>query len=264
MYPQLIAYIEVKWISWLLALLMLGSACLAWPIAQRYESKLAKFLSAHEARGLSHVIKYFWFIFFLMFALHQLGVELGTLLGAAGVFTLAVSFAAQNTVSCIISGLFLWFEAPFKLGDMVKIGLHHGQVLNIGLMATQLKRSDGVLVRISNASVYKSDLLNYSHFNQQRMSVSVTTHREGYRYLKDKFLELSDSISGIKAPTESAVVLKEIVKDHVVILCYFWAPCVAQGSEESLNHIFAQLEQELHHVMLQSGHPIYGLRLLID
>ncbi|MCC5871810.1 MAG: mechanosensitive ion channel, partial [Gammaproteobacteria bacterium] len=66
----------------------------------------------------------FWFLTALVVvtALHQLGFNLGVLLGAAGILTVAIGFASQTSASNLISGLFLLGEKPFAVGDTVMVG----------------------------------------------------------------------------------------------------------------------------------------------
>ena len=45
--------------------------------------------------------------------MHQLGFQLGVLLGAAGMLSVAIGFASQTSASNLISGLFLIAERPF-------------------------------------------------------------------------------------------------------------------------------------------------------
>src|SRR6476660_3709153 len=54
-------------------------------------------------------------------ALNQLGFDLKVILGAAGVLTVAVGFAAQTSASNLISGLFLMIDRPFSIGDGVEV-----------------------------------------------------------------------------------------------------------------------------------------------
>ncbi len=66
-------------------------------------------------------------------ALRELGLNLGVLLGAAGVLTVAVGFAAQTSAANLISGLFLMSEGPFVLGEVIEVGGTTGEVLSIDL-----------------------------------------------------------------------------------------------------------------------------------
>ena len=61
-------------------------------------------------------------------ALRELGFELNALLGAAGVMTVAIGFAAQTSTSNLIAGLFLIGERPFvrvPLAEVAAPGLVH-------------------------------------------------------------------------------------------------------------------------------------------
>jgi small-conductance mechanosensitive channel len=67
--------------------------------------------------------------------LGQLGFNLSVLLGAAGILTVAIGFAAQTTASNLINGLFLMAEKPFVVGDWIKVDDVYGVVLSIDLLA---------------------------------------------------------------------------------------------------------------------------------
>ena len=64
----------------------------------------------------------------VIWALRELGFQLSALLGAAGLFTVAIGFAAKTSISNLISGLFLIGERPFMIGDFIKVGEHIGEV----------------------------------------------------------------------------------------------------------------------------------------
>ena len=65
--------------------------------------------------------------------LYELNINISGLLGAAGVIGIAVGFAAQTSISNIISGLFLMIEHPFKLGDYIVCEDAEGKVTSINL-----------------------------------------------------------------------------------------------------------------------------------
>ena len=61
--------------------------------------------------------------------LDQLGVPVSGLLTGAGVAGLAVSLAAQSTLSNLIAGVTLVLEHPFGIGDYVVLGSYEGTAL---------------------------------------------------------------------------------------------------------------------------------------
>jgi small-conductance mechanosensitive channel len=106
-------------------------------------------------------------------ALTQLGVKLTGLLTAAGIFTVAIGFAAQTSVSNVISGLFLLVDRPFSINDTVKIDTTIGSVLSIDLLSTKVRTFDNLVVRIPNETLLKSTITNYTLFEVRRIEIPV-------------------------------------------------------------------------------------------
>lgn len=105
--------------------------------------------------------------------LRYAGVELGVLLGTAGILTVALGFASQTSASNLISGLFLLFERPFVVGDVIRLGTLTGEVLSVDMMSVKLRTFDNLFVRIPNETLLKSDIANISHFPIRRLDVTL-------------------------------------------------------------------------------------------
>lgn len=106
-------------------------------------------------------------------ALTVLGVDLTVLLGAAGVLTVALGFAAQTSASNLISGFFLMGERPFVVGDVIRVGETTGEVISIDMMSAKLRTFDNLLVRVPNETLLKSEIINLTHFPIRRVDVMV-------------------------------------------------------------------------------------------
>jgi small-conductance mechanosensitive channel len=129
----------------------------------------------------------------LAWALQQLGVSLGVVLGAAGLLTVAVGFAAQTSVSNLISGLFLMVEQPFVVGDVIKVADATGEVVSIDLLSVRLRTFDNVLVRIPNESMIKSNVTNLTFFPIRRFDMQVgVAYKEDLAKVGELLTELAD------------------------------------------------------------------------
>lgn len=71
-----------------------------------------------------------------------------------------VGFAAQDVLKNVFGGLVILLDRPFKVGDLIDIGDHHGEVVSIGLRATQLLTRDDTKVAVPNAEVVSQPVLN--------------------------------------------------------------------------------------------------------
>lgn len=139
----------------------------------KHVSKLAhKHMSKHEGVVFQRLVFYGGMLIFIIAALQQLGFKLGVLLGAAGVFTVGVGFAAQTSLANLISGLFLLIERPFKIGDTIIAKGFTGVVESIDLLSTRLCTLENTLVRIPNENIMQGEIVNLSYFRKRRVDVA--------------------------------------------------------------------------------------------
>ena len=128
-----------------------------------------------DQRGIliRKLIRYAGFTFAVITIFKQLGIDLSALLGAAGIAGIAVGFAAQTSVSNVISGLFLISEKPFQLGDVIQVGDITGIVQSIDLLSIKLQTFDNRYVRIPNETIIKTNVVNVTRFPIRRLDVKV-------------------------------------------------------------------------------------------
>ena len=103
-------------------------------------------------------------------------INLTGILTTSAVLTVVVGFAAQTTLSSLISGLILQVERPFALGDWIKLGEYRGRVISITWKSTRLLTRQDVLVYVPNAEITNKSFLNYSKPNRRivsRMNIGI-------------------------------------------------------------------------------------------
>lgn len=111
---------------------------------------------------------------FIGMALHHLGFNLSVLLGAAGVFSVALGFASQTSISNLISGLFVVSEGAFQVGDTIQVGSTVGDVMSVDMLSVKLRTSDNRYVRIPNEQLIKSEVTNLSKFPIRRFDLTLS------------------------------------------------------------------------------------------
>lgn len=126
--------------------------------------------------------------------LRELGFDLGVLLGAAGILTVAIGFASQTSASNLISGLFLLAERPFTVGDVVTVGTTTGEVIAIDLLSVKLRTFDNLLVRIPNETLLKSEIRNLAGFPLRRVDIPVgVSYDADLERVRDVLFEVADN-----------------------------------------------------------------------
>jgi small-conductance mechanosensitive channel len=122
---------------------------------------------------LRKLIRYLGVAFVIIVALNQMGLNLGAILGAAGVAGIAIGFAAQTSLFNIISGFFLIGERPFELGDVIEIDGISGTVDTLGLLSLTLRTFDNRSVRIPNETLVKSKVVNVTRHPIRRFNLDI-------------------------------------------------------------------------------------------
>ena len=165
--------------------------------ARLIAAALRRVLSQHletQALGLLGRGGYYLVLaLFVVAALHQLGFDLGVVLGAAGVLTVALGFASQTSASNIISGLFLVTEAPFKVGDVVKVDGTTGEVLSVDLLSVKLRTYDNTFVRVPNETLIKTEVKTLTRFPIRRVDIPVgVAYKEDLERVRSLLLEVAE------------------------------------------------------------------------
>jgi small-conductance mechanosensitive channel len=141
----------------------------------------------------------------LMTLLDTVGVEVGVLLGAAGILTVAIGFASQTSASNLISGLFLLGEQPFVVGDVIEVGGFSGEVLSVDMLSVKLRTFDNLYLRVPNETLIKSEIVNMTRNPIRRIAInlriSYTEDLERVRAILNTIVERDPDLLEEPAPS---------------------------------------------------------------
>lgn len=129
--------------------------------------------SLQRTMMVKRALRYCFQIIVVMYILSCMGIKLTAVMGAAGIFGLALGFAAQTTASNLISGLFVISEGSLHIGDFIDVGGVMGTVDSIDLLSTRIHTLDNLMVRIPNATIIDTNLQNNSYFPMRRLQFNV-------------------------------------------------------------------------------------------
>lgn len=127
----------------------------------------------------------------------ELGLPIGSLVAGAGLVGLTISLAAQDTASNLFSGLMLFLERPFRIGDWITVDGVEGTVEDINFRSTRVRALDNSVYILTNSHVCSSTI-NNGTFRTKRLyrftlGVTYDTPRPRLEKLMDDLTEMLKS-----------------------------------------------------------------------
>ncbi len=181
-----------------------------------------KKISAHQIL-IRKSIKYFLNAVVIIYGLEKFGINLKVLLGAAGVFTVALGFASQTSASNLISGLFLLAEKPFTVGDQISVYDVSGVVVSIDLFSTRIRTFDNILIRIPNENLMKTQIFNNTYFPIRRIDAKIPIDKnENLKKVEQVLLEVAENNLICLDEPRPLFMINGINADHVDVQFSFW------------------------------------------
>ncbi len=158
--------------------------------SRRYGSKR---FSSQSNMLIAKAVRYGLGLVLLVMLLSELGFNLTAILGAAGIVGVAMGFAAQTSLSNIISGVFLIAERSFEIGDAIQIGDTTGLVHSIDLLSVKLRTFDNRLIRLPNEMLVKNQFTNITRFPIRRFDIDIgVAYKEDVEHVTRVLAEVAD------------------------------------------------------------------------
>jgi small conductance mechanosensitive channel len=123
---------------------------------------------------ITTILKYSILLIGLVNALSTMGVDTGGLLASLGIVGITIGFAARDAFSNLISGILIFLDRPFVIGDLVEVGDNYGRVDQITLRSTRIITSDGKMLAVPNAEIINKTVTSYTNFPNLRLDIAVT------------------------------------------------------------------------------------------
>ncbi|KMK68093.1 small-conductance mechanosensitive channel [Puniceibacterium sp. IMCC21224] len=197
------------------------------------------------------LIRLAFFVAGVVIALDILGATalLSTILGAAGIIGLAIGFAVRDTVENFIASIMLSIRQPFRPNDTVEIEGDTGKVIRLTSRATILLSFDGNHIRIPNATVFKSRIVNYSYNDERRFVFDF-----GLDYATDLVLAQTvaqttlEGLPFVLSKPKANVWIEDMADSWIVLRCTAWIrqhdTSIVAARGEAMRLVMAALSAE--------------------
>lgn len=124
---------------------------------------------------MNNIIKYFIYILMGIFILNIYGVDTKSLIASLGVAGVILGFALQSTVEDLISGISIIMDNYFVIGDIITFEGFTGEVIEMGLKSTKIRKASGEVYVIANRNI--NSVINLSQ-HKASLIINIPTSYE--------------------------------------------------------------------------------------
>lgn len=110
---------------------------------------------------INKTIKVVLYILAAYLTLKEFNYDLGGILTGLGLSTAIIALAAQDTFKDVFSGLSIFWDKPFAIGDWVEIGDVSGTVENISFRSTKLRTTEDTIITLQNSAISSQNIVNW-------------------------------------------------------------------------------------------------------
>lgn len=186
----------------------------------------------------------------------------GAVLGTAGVLGVAFGFAFKDILENYLAGILMGLRQPFAPNDHVVIEGHEGVIMALNARATVLMTLDGNHVRLPNALVFRSVVLNYSRNPRRRFEVDVGigVNEDLVRAQAIGVEELA-RIDGVMVDPPPRAYINALGDSNVQVRFYGWVEQTSHDFIGVRSEAIRRLKLALEAAGMDMPEPIYRVQL---
>ena len=174
---------------------------------------------------LGNIVKILVSFIVLLMILSVWHIDVTPILASIGLIGLIVGFALKDIIENILSGILIFLDPPFKVGDVVEVSGYLGEIREIGIRNTKIKTFDNRIVTIPNSDILKSKIVNYNLPDDiVRVSIKIgVSYDTDPSYVKKVILEnVISKIDTILKDPEPQVLFLEFGDFALIFEIRFW------------------------------------------
>jgi len=208
-------------------------------IVAHYQQKIEPQHEAHQPDHvillLSRLIRLGIVIVAVAMILSIYSINVDALIAALGIGGLAISLAAKDSLSNMISGLILMLDKPFVVGDRIEVinAGTWGDVMDIGLRSTRIRTRDNRMVFVPNATISNDRVINYSFQDPTyRQEIDFTVaYTPDFATVRKVVAEALQQVEGILPEKPVEVLFMQMGDNGRVIRARWWDQSYADRTQ---------------------------------
>ncbi len=198
-----------------------------------------------------------------IYALGQLDVAVGPLLGALGVTGIVIALALQPVMGNLVAAIMLHARRPIRPGDQIESHDYRGTVVEINSRAVVVLSYDGETIYLPNLNVLDQPLVNQTREEYRR---TVLPFQVGYEAdLRQTQRVLARAIRSVDAladpPLPADVLVTGFADSGVNLVARFWHPSEELSAGHAISEVVITIRETLRREQITIPFPQRVLHL---
>ncbi|MBQ8077025.1 MAG: mechanosensitive ion channel family protein [Eubacterium sp.] len=157
-------------ISWAIVSYLSDNLQLLFKLSDSTDDKL----NATVIKFITNILKIVIIAIAVVMVISELGYNINGLLTGIGVGGLAVSLAAQDAISNLISGFVIVLDKPFLVGDFIETDSLQGTVVDITMRSTKIRTLEDSIVTVPNKKIADGEVFNISSMDKRLIDTNLS------------------------------------------------------------------------------------------
>jgi small-conductance mechanosensitive channel len=182
----------------------------------------------------------------MVYALRQLNVALGPLIGALGVSGIVIALALQPVMGNLVAAIMLHARRPIRPGDQITSHGQRGTVLEINSRAVVMLSFDGETVYLPNLSVLDEPLVNQTREEFRR---TLLPFQVGYdadlRQAQRVLVQAIRDVGALADAPPGDVLVTGFADSGVDMVARFWHPSEELSAWHAVSEVAITIRETL-------------------
>ncbi len=180
------------------------------------------------------LLKVLFLIIGVVIVAKQFGVNVTSALTGIGIIGVGIGFAAQDALSNIVSGFFIFYDKPFRVGDYITYHDQYGRVEQITIRTTRIRTQNNTYVVIPNQKIINELVIDHSTNGKTRLIIHVgIAYKESIAQAREVILAALATQKDILKNPAPDVVVDELADSSVKLQVRVW---IANAKDETQVH----------------------------
>jgi small-conductance mechanosensitive channel len=174
------------------------------------------------------------------------GLTAAKLIAGLGVGSIAIGLAFKDTFENFLAGILILLRKPMQIDDHIECEDVDGQVKEITIRDTYIRRRDGTLVMVPNGYLYKNPLRVLTDWDERRFSIVCgVAYDEDIGKAREVIRKAVESVDGLSKKKGVDVFAENFGSSSIDFLIRWWSDSIPRDGREMTDKVVEAVKRDL-------------------